>query len=501
MRSGEGKAALSDVMPIASGRRRGWFSRLIAQDDDAYAFLPVALEIVERPAPPLPRAIALTICAACTVGLIWASIGKVEIVANAPGVILPIGKAKIVQAVSTANIDAILVEDGQHVMAGQTLIRLDPVSAYASRDKLLADLRASRLDVAGLSALSERLDDPKPDVSFVVSAGADPVLARETLASIRARGADQAKKLASLSAQIAEKRAEIVEGQDTVEKLIADLPMLASVRDMYSQLNKEHLASRLNLMQSLQHYTDTEHDLEIQSAHRDEAIASVTDLRHQYEAQQATYAHAVLKDLAEARRKLAENEAAYRAAVHDVADTDLRAPVSGIVQQLSVHSIRGVVTAGDRLLVVVPDDRRLDVEAEISNRDIGFVSEGQQVQVKVAAFKFTRYGLVPGHVVSISRTSMADDLKTVDALNDPDGHGRTGKMAGAGTETDLDGGEGSGYVAQIALDRQNIETEAGEAQLRAGMAVTAGIVTGRRRVISYILSPVQKYAHNAGRER
>ncbi|NIE81798.1 HlyD family type I secretion periplasmic adaptor subunit, partial [Asaia sp. As-1742] len=384
MRSGEGKAALSDVMPIARGRRRGWFSRLIAQDDDAYAFLPVALEIVERPAPPLPRAIALTICAACTVGLIWASIGEVEIVANAPGVIVPIGKAKIVQAVSTANIDVILVEDGQHVMAGQTLIRLDPVSAYASRDKSLTDLHASRLDVAGLSALSDKLAEPDLDLSFVAPTGSDPLSAREALAAIRARAADQARKLASLSAQIAEKRAEILEGQDTLAKLSADLPMLASVRDMYARLDKEHLASRLNVVQSLQHYTDTKNDLEIQSAHRDEAVAAVADLRHQYEAQHAVYAHDVLKDLAEARRKLAENEASYRAAAHEAADTDLRAPVSGIVQQLSVHSVRGVVTAGDRLMVIVPDDGKLDVEAEITNRDIGFVSEGQKVQVKVA---------------------------------------------------------------------------------------------------------------------
>lgn len=152
-------------------------------------------------------------------------------------------------------------------------------------------------------------------------------------------------------------------------------------------------------------------------------------------------------------------------------------------------------------MVIVPDNRMLNVEAEISNKDIGFVTEGQPVQVKVAAFKFTRYGLIPGHVVSISQTSTADDLKTVDTLNDPDGHGRAGRANAAGSEVDLDGGEGSGYVAQIMLDRQTIETEAGTARLRAGMAVTAGIVTGRRRVISYLLSPVQRYSQNAGRER
>jgi len=104
--------------------------------------------------------------------------------------------------------------------------------------------------------------------------------------------------------------------------------------------------------------------------------------------------------------------------------------------------------------------------------------------------------------VSISRTSTADDIKSVEALNDVKIKGReTGKGSGAGSETDLDGGEGSGYVVRIVLNQQRIATEGGMTELRAGMAVTAEIVTGNRRVISYLLSPIQRYAQDAGKER
>lgn len=270
---------------------------------------------------------------------------------------------------------------------------------------------------------------------------------------------------------------------------------------MYVKLYSEKLASRINLLQSMQRYADTSQDIEITKSQQEQAFASVRSLQRQYARQQAEYAHEVLSDLVDARQKLAENEASYSAAAHDADGTELKAPVDGTVQQLSLHSVRGVATAGDRLMVIVPDNQPLIVQAEIPNRDIGFVKEGQEVQVKVAAFKFTRYGLVSGHVISISQTSTADDLKTVEALNDQSPQKQLSSKSNAGSETDLDGGEGSGYIAHVALDRTIIATESGNALLRPGMSVTAEIITGKRRIISYILSPIQKHIRNAGKER
>jgi hemolysin D len=168
-----------------------------------------------------------------------------------------------------------------------------------------------------------------------------------------------------------------------------------------------------------------------------------------------------------------------------------------VVQQLAVHSVRGVVTPAETLMVIVPDRRRLVVEAMVANRDIGFAHAGQAVNVKVAAFPFTRFGLVPGRVLSVSRDSLDDTPVDTQDIGSGD---KTKNTAPQGTP-DLDGGESRGYVATIALDRDTVRTPNGDARLQSGMSVTAEIRTGARRVISYLLSPVIRYTGDAGHER
>ena len=149
----------------------------------------------------------------------------------------------------------------------------------------------------------------------------------------------------------------------------------------------------------------------------------------------------------------------------------LRAPESGTVQQRTVHTIGGVVEPARTLMVVVPGDGALAVEARLLNRDAGFVREGDQVTVKVEAFPFTRYGTLPGRVVSISR----------DAVPDP-------KL-------------GATYLARIQLTRSAIMIDGRPTPLTSGLGVVADIRTGSRRIVSYLLSPVQTSVAQAGRER
>ncbi|NVN11868.1 HlyD family type I secretion periplasmic adaptor subunit [Nguyenibacter vanlangensis] len=406
----------------------------------------------------------------------------------------------LVQAVSTANLQQILVADGDHVVTGQPVLRLDAVSALAARDKQAADLAASRLAVAGLIALRDQMASPGHPLHFRPPIGVTLAQIEQEFASVSARSSEQEVKLASLTQQMAEKRVEAVEDAGTVDKLKAELPMLADVRNMYAKLYAQRLATKIDLLSSAQRFSDAAHDLAIQIAHRGEAVAELASLTKQYAAQQADYVRGVLQDLSEAQRTLGEDEASYRAAAHEANETVLRAPVTGTVQQLAVHSSHGVVTPGEKLMVIVPDDQHLVVEAMIANRDIGFVQVGQRVQVKVAAFKFTRYGLVPGRVVSVSRDAVDDTTK--DTQDDMPGRAGT-PAAGmqSGSEPDLDGGEGSGYVARIALDHATLPVEGRTARLQSGMAVTAEILTGRRRIISYLLSPLNRSIQDAGRER
>jgi hemolysin D len=149
----------------------------------------------------------------------------------------------------------------------------------------------------------------------------------------------------------------------------------------------------------------------------------------------------------------------------------LTASVDGTIQQLEVHTIGGVVEAAKPLMTLVPSNGGLEVEARILNKDVGFVHLGQQAAVKLEAFPFTRYGTIPGRVRSISRDAVQDkELGLV-------------------------------YVATIALERSSIEADGVKMALSPGLAATVDIRTGTRRIISYLLSPLQTSIAQAAREK
>lgn len=143
-------------------------------------------------------------------------------------------------------------------------------------------------------------------------------------------------------------------------------------------------------------------------------------------------------------------------------------------------------------MVIVPTDARLEAEAMVSNRDIGFVHPGEPVEVKVDTFNFTRYGLLHGEVASVSHDSIVRDKPA-----DRAGTAKPGALA----ETSEPQGQELLYAARIALDRTQMQIEDKLLDLSPGMAVTVEIKTGSRRAIQYLLSPLMRYRQESLRER
>ena len=172
----------------------------------------------------------------------------------------------------------------------------------------------------------------------------------------------------------------------------------------------------------------------------------------------------------------------------------LTAPVDGVVQQLAVHTVGGVVTPAQPLLVLVPQDSHLEIEAMVSNRDVGFVEPGQEAEIKVATFNFTRYGLLHGKVLSVSPDAVGRD--------DPQGQSKD-KSQQPTTQDAKPASDDQGpvYAARISLERTQMQIEDKPVNLSPGMSVTAEIRTGERRIISYLLSPLRKYRQDSLRER
>ncbi|MGO4172582.1 HlyD family type I secretion periplasmic adaptor subunit [Bosea sp. TAF32] len=483
----QGLATRSQALQKAIVARSMNENRMRSQE---LAFLPAALEIVETPPSPLGRTIGLTIIAVFAVALVWACIGTVDIVAVAPGKIIPSGRTKTVQPFETGVVRAIRVHDGQSVKAGEVLVELDTTTSDAELGHLQNDLMAARLDIARLQAAITNKDDPLS--AFAPPEDAPPDLLRMYRGFLVSQNGEQKAKLAAIDGQLAQKGAERDTIQASVDKLKSTIVPLQQRVEIREQLFQKELGSKVTYLTELQDLVGQRQDILVQEKRGNETNAAVTALMETRTKTIAEYERTLFDELTKAQQKAAGLKRDIVKAEQRKNLQRLTAPVDGIVQQLAIHTIGGVVTPAQSLMLVVPAESRLEIEAMISNRDIGFVSAGQEAAIKIDTFNFTRYGLLRGTILNVSQDAIARD-KIPDSSAD--------KTSGANTDSSEPRGQELLYSARVSLDRTQLAIEDKQVNLSPGMAVTAEIKTGRRRIISYLLSPLSRYQHDSLRER
>jgi hemolysin D len=470
--------------------------KLPRRKGDEREFLPAALEIIDTPPSPVGRAVGLCIMLMAVAALVWACIGKIDIIATAPGHITAQGKTKVVQPVETGMVSAIRVADGAHVKAGDILIELNATQAEADRDRFQRDLLQVRLNISRLKGLARQFTDPqnadRPSLADVPQ-DATPEDIALAQAAMLAQAAQQTAKLADLDQQIASKQAAAAESAATVDKLQASLPMIQGQEQIRRDLKDSQFGNKLAWFQVNQQLIEQTKEVGVEGQRKQAGEAAEQALKQQRMATVAEYQVGVLQDLDKFKAQASELQAELTKAQERVRQSVLVAPIDGTVQQLSVHTVGGVVTPAQALLAVVPDEDRLIVEAMVQNRDVGFIKAGQAVRVKVDAFNFTRYGLIDGTVLDVTR----------DVVSQSDGDKKQSKAGGNG-ESDGMGADGANapvYIARIALSTDTISTESGPSKVGPGMQVSAEIQTGQRRVIEYLLSPIVKHVDESLKER
>lgn len=485
IRPGSASRAASRVQAVVAR-----LQRTATRSEDELAFLPAALEIVERPPAPVAGVIEFTIVALFCVALAWACFGKIDIVSAAPGRILPSGRTKVIQPFETGVVRAIHVHDGQAVAAGEVLIELDPTINDAERKHLEGDLATAQLDVARLTAALSQ--DADPLAAFRPPQNIDATMVATQRHFLADQIEEHRAKLAALDRQKSQKEAELATVNATVAKLETILPVLDQRVSIRQSLLSHETGSKAYYLELLQAQVEMQQDLLVQRSRATEAqaaLAAITKSRAQTDAE---FRRTLSGELVEAQRKVAGLTEDIVKAEQRTRLQVLTAPVAGAVQQLSVHTVGGVVTPAQSLLVVVPADSRLEIEAMVSNRDIGFVHVGQDVEIKIDTFNFTRYGLIHGKVLSISQDAITRE-KPQDRSD--------GQLPGATTTSSEPKGQELVYAARVSLDRTQMQVEENLINLSPGMAVTAEIKTGSRAVISYLLSPLLKYGQESLRER
>src|ERR1700691_3260954 len=459
------------------------------RDREELAFLPAALEIVETPPSPTGRAIGATLISLFLLALVWASLSHVDIGATATGKIIPTGNSKVIQPFETGVVSAILVANGQNVNAGDVLVELDPTINEGEIRHLKGDLQSAQLDAARLRAALADTDDPLS--GFHPPEGADPALVAMQRQFLVAQVTEHRAKIAALDAQRAQKEAELATISATVEKLDAIIPTIEERVNIRKMLNE--YSSRLQYFEVLQQLTESQQERLVQTSHLKEARAAIAAIIETRGQTKAEFRRTLFGELTEAERKATGLAADLSKAEQRTKLQQLTAPVSGMVQQLAVHTVGGVVTPAQSLAVIVPNDSQLEIEAMVSNRDVGFVHAGDEVEIKVDTFDFTRYGLLHGNVLSISSDAIVRDSPTDKSSDKPPGSSSSTSSEPKGQELT--------YAARISVDRNQMQVEDKVVRLSPGMAVTAEIKTGSRRIISYLLSPVMKYKQESLRER
>src|SRR6478609_10533852 len=459
------------VIPFRNGKGRR---------AEEVAFLPAALEIAEAPPSPIGRAIAIALMLLVCAALAWSAWGTIDIVASATGKVVSSGRSKVVQPFETGVVRAIHVQDGQSVKSGDLLIELDPTVNAAERDRLHDDLMAERLNVARLRAALTGGEEVSVDL--VVPEDADPMLVATQRQLLANQVSENRAKLAALARQEAQKEAEHQTIAATIHKLDALLPVTQQRVEIRKTLMEKEIGSKLTYYETLQLQIEQQEELRVQSSRLKEAEAAVAAIRETRIQALAEYRKSLSDELAKSEQKANGVARDLIKAQQRTKLQQLTSPVDGVVQQLAVHTVGGVVTPAQSLLVIVPNDSRLEIEAMVSNRDIGFIQPGQDVEVKVDTFNFTRYGLLHGTVLGVSQDAIIRDKP----------EGRAGnRTLGTDLESSEPAGQELNYGARVSLNRTQMQVEDRLVNLSPGMAVTVEIKTGERTILSYLLSPLR----------
>lgn len=442
---------------------------------DALDFAPAILQAQQRPPSPLPRLVLRSLLVLAGVMLVWAIFGRLDIVAVAQGKLVPESFVKIVQPSDPGIVREILVKEGETVAAGQVLMRMDARISEADRKIVENDLKLRGLQLRRIDAeLSGAAIGKKP--------GDEPALFSEVEAQYRARRQAYLDSLESERAVLTKARADLKAAIEVEAKFKRTVPILRDQAESWDKLAREGFAGRLLALDRQRSHIEAEQDLRAQAYTIDSLKALIAQSEKRIAQIDSNYRQQLQNERLEASGQQLKLHQEWDKQQHRHSLLELKAPQAGVVKDLATHTTGTVVSPGTVLLTLVPHDEPLQAEVWVSNLDAGFVRPEQPVKIKLAAFPFQQYGMIDGVVQQVS----------IDATDSKDING--GRPNAAGEEP-------LQYRALVALKSAYIERGREKFRPSPGMQVNAEINLGSRSVLEYLLSPIQKVTHEAGRER
>ena len=459
-------------------------------------FLAPALEILETPPSPVHVAFLWIICAFVLTALGWAYFGRVDIVAAAQGKFQPTGRVKVVEPLETGKVENIDVGNGSLVNAGDVLVELDRSTALADVEGARAELSSARAEIlrrkTALVAARAHAFDPPPRIDW--PEGVPRALREREDRVFAADLGELAAAQASFAAERAQKTAErdkLADAIATQRNLVATLQERVNMRTKLVEAKVGARAAVIDATETLQYQIT-------QQAKQEQELASLTAglevVSRDAEKAVQTFVSDDAEKLEDAERRVDEVKQRLAKAEAELDRLTLRAPIAGRVQSSIITNVGQVVASGQEIMRIVPEASGLEIEAYVRNRDIGFVSVGQEAVIKVESFPYTRYGVIKARVVRIAK----------DAIPEPDAGAIEGDPARASNASGFAGAERTqNLVFPVVLkpDTATIMIDGVAEPLTSGMAVTVELKTGARRMLEYLFAPLVEVASKAMRER
>lgn len=450
-----------------------------ARTRELAAFLPAALEIQEAPPNPIARWLAWSLLCLMLIGIVWAAIGQLNIVASAEGKIIPSSRVKQIQALQKSAVKHILVSEGEMVSKGQALVELDATATLADQHRLSGELNRieslisvneSLLSLLKLTKAQQR-DISFSNLSLATDASPHPSNSQLYAHLLWQRWQQYYAERSSLESSLDKTIAEKAVNKELVIKLEQTLPIIKTRTERMNELYKQNFASEIDFLNLEQERITHVQDLEAERQRGRQLNAAQREITQKINALTAQTIANTLTELSQLKQQADSLSEELKKAVNLNSMQTLYAPVSGQVQELNVHTVGGVVTEAQQLMLIVPDEEQLEVEVFLENKDIGFVHQGMSAEIKIHTFPFTKYGVIDAEVVTISDDATLDEHR------------------------------GLVYGMRLRLSKNTLWVEGKEVKLIAGMAVTAEMKIGERKIMEFFLAPLLKHSSESLRER
>jgi HlyD family secretion protein len=404
-------------------------------------------------------------------------LGKLDIIATAEGKLVPKDYLKMVQPTDTGVLREVLVREGQMVEEGQILFRFDPQVNQSDERSLENELALRSLQL-------KRIEAELTDTPLKAASSYPPQYYRQTLGQLESNRRAYEDALAAERSALEKAKSELRVALEVLSKLRKTEPILRQAYERSNSLVDEGFVTKQFVEDKQREFIERQQDMVAQE-HTVRSQRSAVEQSEKRLAQiVSNYRQALTNERAQtemAHNKLTEDltKQIYRGSMIEV-----RAPRRGVIKDLATHTGGVYIQAGTQLLSIVPSDELLEAEVLVKNEDVAFVQPGQRVQLKLAAYPYTRYGLLEGKVLRVSPDA-SEDSANENGRQKPDGKFEIN----------------STYRARVALDDQFLQHDGKQLVVFAGLQVTAEVQLGKRSVLQYLLSPIRSTVHEAARER